>query len=569
MPRFPQSVTALAAMLSIWAAVPGLAAEDPAGQAGPYLAAHMAGAASDYAAAADWFARVSAADPNNQILRQQAAFSQILAGRTADAVPLVEGLDPKNSIAALTMLAADAGADRYQAILDGLDGGRRTGPLLDGLARAWALFGLGQVNEAAAAFDALAAQPPLRPLAMYHKGLALALVGDFEGALAALDDPATEPLRPTRRFIHVRAQVLSQLERDPEAVALLDQSFGGYATPGYARLRDRLKAGETVPFDLVKGARDGLAEAFYSIALITTNQGDDGQTLAYARLATWLRPDHVDATLLVAALLEKAGQNDLAAEAYRSVSIDDPSFYAAELGRADAVAAAGRPDAAIEILEQLAKGAPAIPDAWIRLGDMLRRAERYGDAIAAYDRAVATLGKTEAEHWGVYYARGICRERARDWPGAEADFTKALALNPDQPDVLNYMGYSLLERKERLDEALGMIERAAKADPDSGAITDSLGWGLFRLGRYQEAVGHMEHAVELMPVDPVINDHLGDVYWAVGRKREAEFQWKRALSFKPETEDEAARIRRKLEVGLDALLKEEGAPPLATDRNDG
>ncbi len=155
----------------------------------------------------------------------------------------------------------------------------------------------------------------------------------------------------------------------------------------------------------------------------------------------------------------------------------------------------------------------------------------------------------------------------KNWPAAEADFEKALALRPDQPSVLNYLGYSYLERHEKLDEALGMIERAVAARPDDGAFVDSLGWGLYRLGRYDEAVTQMERAVELMPIDSVVNDHLGDVYWAVGRTREAEFQWSRALSFGPTDETEAARIRRKLEVGLDKVLAEEGAKPLAVTKN--
>ena len=142
----------------------------------------------------------------------------------------------------------------------------------------------------------------------------------------------------------------------------------------------------------------------------------------------------------------------------------------------------------------------------------------------------------------------------------------ALELNPDQPNVLNYLGYSLVEQRRNFDEALGMIERAVEGRPDSGYIVDSLGWVLYRLGRFEEAVEPMERAVELAPIDPIITDHLGDVYWAVGRKREAEFQWLRALSFDPE-EDEADRIRRKLEVGLDVVLEEEGSEPLAVARD--
>jgi Flp pilus assembly protein TadD len=133
--------------------------------------------------------------------------------------------------------------------------------------------------------------------------------------------------------------------------------------------------------------------------------------------------------------------------------------------------------------------------------------------------------------------------------------------------VLNYLGYSYLELNTRLDEALDMIQRAVKARPDDGYVTDSLAWALYRLGRYDEAVAPMERAVELTPVDSIVNDHLGDVYWAVGRKREAEFQWRRALSFNPDSGEEAARIRRKLEVGLDAVLREEGAAPLSVSQN--
>jgi Flp pilus assembly protein TadD len=186
--------------------------------------------------------------------------------------------------------------------------------------------------------------------------------------------------------------------------------------------------------------------------------------------------------------------------------------------------------------------------------------------VLAYDRALEFTEDGARSEWFLHYARGISHEREKNWDNAEADFRAALALNPDQPQVLNYLGYSLVERKEKLDEALDMIERAVAAQPQSGYIVDSLGWVLYRLGRYEEAVEHMERAVALMPVDPVVNDHLGDVYWAVGRYREADFQWKRALSFiDPEDTDGEAdpvRIRRKIDVGLDLVLDEEGAPPL-------
>ena len=289
-------------------------------------------------------------------------------------------------------------------------------------------------------------------------------------------------------------------------------------------------------------------------------------------MALHLRPDHVDALLLTAELLENLERYDLATEVYNAVPNDDPFFHAAEIGRAAALRDSGNTEAAIEVLKSLQKSHGDLPLVHVTLGDTLRGLDRFEDSIAPYDRAISMVETPEERHWAVYFARGISHERVGNWPQAEADFRKSLELRPDQPQVLNYLGYSFLEMQTNFDEALALIERAVELRPDSGYIIDSLGWGLYRLGRYEEAVGHMERAVELMPIDPVVNDHLGDVYWAVGRQREAEFQWHRALSFITDdepTDADPERIRRKLEVGLDAVLAEEGAPPLEVANDDG
>jgi tetratricopeptide (TPR) repeat protein len=280
----------------------------------------------------------------------------------------------------------------------------------------------------------------------------------------------------------------------------------------------------------------------------------------------------VDALLLNAVLLEELGQYDLAIAAYKAVPNDHTASHAAELGRAAALRRSDKVDAAIEVLEQLARRFPDMAVVQSTLGDVLRQKEDYADAVKAYDRAIDLIPEGGRGRWFTHYARAIAHERLDNWTEAEADFRKALELNPEQPQVLNYLGYSMVEQQVNLDEALDMIERAVAKEPDSGYIVDSLGWVLYRLGRYEEAVGHMEHAVELMPVDPVVNDHLGDVYWAVGRAREAEFQWKRALSFvdpaNTDSEADPDRMRRKLEVGLDAVLEMEGAPPLKVANDD-
>jgi tetratricopeptide (TPR) repeat protein len=554
------------------------------GVSGPYLAGRLAMSHFDYAAASEAFTRALISDPSNPQFLENAVIARIGIGDVDKALPIAAELDRLGIVsqaAAMIDIAGFARDEAYDKALAAFDTGLSAGKLVDGLDRAWALVGLGRMSDATEAFDKVAAIEGLKPFASYHKALALASVGDFEGAEAIFASGDAGPLGTARRGIVAQAQVLGQLDRQKDALALLDQGFGPDPDPQVARLREDLAAGRPVAFTVVRGAQDGMAEVYFNLAAAMLTDTPEPYALAYARLASWIRPDHIDAILLTAQILEAQKQYDLATEAYNAVPREDPAYYVAELGRAAELILGDRTDAAIEALTNLSKSFPDLPRVWISLGDALRRVERYGEAAKAYDKAIALFPGDSPNQWPVYYARGIANERENNWPAAEADFRKALALSPEQPQVLNYLGYSFVEKGENLDEALGMIERAVKAEPDSGYIVDSLGWGLYRLGRYAEALGHMEKAVALMPVDSVVNDHLGDVYWAVGRRLEAEFQWRRALSFAPEpgaaadgqTDDEAAkaaaRIRRKLEVGLDTVLKEEGAPPLSVTANGG
>jgi tetratricopeptide (TPR) repeat protein len=126
---------------------------------------------------------------------------------------------------------------------------------------------------------------------------------------------------------------------------------------------------------------------------------------------------------------------------------------------------------------------------------------------------------------------------------------KALDLLPDQPNVLNYLGYSWIDQGVNLDDGMKMIKRAVEQRPDDGYIVDSLGWAYFRIGNYDDAMKNLERAVELRPEDPTINDHLGDAYWRVGRKLEAKFQWAHARDLKPEPDD-LPKIEEKIANGL-------------------
>ncbi|MFD1913282.1 tetratricopeptide repeat protein [Halodurantibacterium flavum] len=556
----------LAAALACFGAATDQARAD--GLAGAYLAGRQALMHNDFAAAAPHLSVAVARDPQHELLLESMIATHVALGDVARAVPAARAMLDQGfptQTAHVVILADQVERGAWEEVLAGAEG-RNVGPLIEGLVVAWAQLGLGRMSEAVAEFDRLMGDPTLAPFAAQHKALALASAGDFEGAEEILRGAAGSGLGLTRRGVQAHVQVLSQLDRVEEAQALLAAVLDANADPVLESLQERLADGEVLPFTIIQQPADGVAEVFYSVAMALAPEDGDQSALLYARLASHDRPAHTDAILLSASLLESMGQYDLATAAYNRISRDDPAYDAAELGRAEALYNGGRVEAAIEVMEQLARARPDLPLIHIGLGDMLRREGRHAEAIPAYDRAIALIDEPSDGHWALFYSRGISHEREGNWPEAEADFRSALDLRPDQPLVLNYLGYSYVERNENLDEALGMIERAVAARPEDGFITDSLGWVLYRLGRYEEAVEHMERAVELTATDPIINDHLGDVYWAVGRRLEAEFQWRRALSFKPEPEEER-RIRRKLDVGLDAVLAEEGAPPLRMTMN--
>jgi len=533
------------------------------GDAGAYLASRVAGNSSDYRAAAQWYARALLADPRNPVLLEGLILSQVSLGEfagAADAARQLVETGQSSPAASIALLVADAEAQDFPAILDA--GARRSvGALLDGLVAAWAEVGTGKMSEALARFDEIAASPGLEAFGLYHKALALASVGDMESADEIMSGRAAGPLVMMRRGVIAHIQILSQLERPADALALVDQAFGAEPDPRSDALRARLTAGGPLPFDMVTGSAQGIGEVFFTLATALNGEADDSYTLLYSRVAAHLNPGNTDARLLSAGLLEQQRQPELAGEVYAQIAPDAPDFHIAEIGRADTLMALDRQDEAIAVLETLTQSHGGLIVVQTALGDALRRMERYDEAIVAYDAAVGLLPALTERHWSLFFARGNSNERAGNWDAAEADLRQALALNPDQPQVLNYLGYSFVDKGENLEEALGMIERAVAARPDAGYIIDSLAWAFYRLGRYDEALAPMERASVLEPVDPVVTDHLGDVYWAVGRRLEAQFQWRRALSFEPK-ETDAIRIRRKLEVGLDAVLAEEGAPPL-------
>ncbi|WP_298858136.1 tetratricopeptide repeat protein [uncultured Sulfitobacter sp.] len=574
MRNFLTSVSAMALGLALTIAAPTPVMAETL--AGSYLAGRNASTRNDFESAAEYYATALKRDPANAELMESAALSYLALGDLAKALPLGEAIlaeGQRSQVARMVVTAGLIDASDFTALAAQEIRSEGISPWVDGLIKAWALIGTDDVDGAMAQFEMTSEDAGMRAIVQFHKALALATVGRYGDAAAVFEADAAGSVARTRRGVIARVEILSQLDRNADAIEVIKTSFNGATDSKLDMLVARLDAEERLPFTHAPTARAGLAEVFYTFAaLLRAEEASNYYTLLYARIAGHLRPDHVDALLLSAALLEDLGQYKLAMQEYRKVGDGDPAYHVAELGRAAALRRLEKADQAIEVLEQLARSHGDLAVVHSTLGDIFRAQDEDQAAIAAYTKALDLIEEGDVRMWFLYFSRGIAYSQDGDSVAAEADFRAALAINPDQPQVLNYLGYSLVEEQRKLDEALDMIERAVAASPDSGYIVDSLGWVYYRLGRYEEAVVQMERAVELEAVDPVVNDHLGDVFWAVGRKREAQFQWKRALSFiefsTMDTEADPDRIRRKLEVGLDVVLAEEGAEPLKVANDD-
>jgi tetratricopeptide (TPR) repeat protein len=483
---------------------------------GSYLAGRHAAVRSDYAAASRYYTDALARDPKNPELMESAALATLSLGEVAQAIPVARALENtgQSSQVAQLLLSADLGArGAYDALLARETAPSGIGLLVDGLVKAWAHLGKGDTDAAMAAFDTHAQQPGIGGFVMYHKALALASIGEFEAANQLFETGATGVAGNTRRAVLARAEILSQMGQPENAVTLIDTSFEGATDPELEAVLTQLASGEPLDITVVRDVRDGLAEVYFTFAaILRSEQAGDNYVLLYTQIAQFLRPSHIDALLLKSDLLERLEQFDLAIDALQQVPADNPAYHAAEQARASVMRRADRPDEAIEVLQQLARSHAENASVQTSLGDALRSQEDFEGAITAYDRALELLPQENPRRWVLYYSRGIAQERSGNWQASESDFRAALAINPEQPNVLNYLGYSMVEQQRNLDEALDMIERAVAANPDSGYIVDSLGWVLYRLGRYDEAVVQMEKAVQLLAVDPVVNDHLGDVY---------------------------------------------------------
>ena len=522
---------------------------------GSYLVGRYAHARGDYAAAARHLRRVLDTDPDNPSLLRRTVSLLTAEGRIEDAAELsrrLVGISDDARLARFVLGLQEARAGDYEGALERIDEISPDGvySLLVPLAEGWLHAGSGADAAALAALAPLAERDSYRPFYLLHAGLMHDLAGREADAEALLRE-AVAISGGSHRPVAALGSVLMRAGRAVEARAVYAEYRAQNPENVWAeRMLAASHAGMSVP-PLVRDARGGLAEALLGAAAALPQRDNGDAALIFARLALYLHDELDTVRFLIGEILEDAERLEDAVDAYLSIPAGSDYAWAARLRAASDLADLDRHDEAVAALRAMMEERPERIDAASALGDVFRVDERYDEAAEAYDIAVGRLANVENQHWRLFYVRGIAFERVGEWPKAEADFLRALELEPDQPLVLNYLGYSWVEQERNLDEAKTMIEKAVELRPDDGYIVDSLGWVAYRLGDFEEAARQLELAVELVPGDPIINDHLGDAYWQVGRLNEARFQWRRVLTLEPEDEL-ADQVRRKLAGGLSA-----------------
>jgi len=521
---------------------------------GSYLAGRHAQYVRDPAAAIDFYRTTLNNFTDNNVVMRRMAMLLITEGRIDEALNYTGG-----------MTDADGGSNNLSKLLRTLEY-LRIGRLKEAesvvtalpqtglnlftrpLIRAWILVGLQRYDEAIAEIQSKEENKAFTALFGVHAALINVLKGDVQKADAQFKTAIAQRRSPNLRLTQLYGNFLQRAGRNDDARAIYDSYMN--AQPNSAMIRGIYKSltENKKPGTEVASVTDGAAEALFSLASSVQRQ-NARQALIFVRLAVRLKPDFTLARLLIAETLESQERYTAAIEEYQRIAKDPAYSWTARLRIAGNYDSLDQTDKAVQELRAMARAEPKRHDVLIRLGDILRRRKRYREASRAYTDAKARIPTLERQHWTLLYSAGIANERIKNWKVAESDFLKALELVPNQPLVLNYLGYSWVENGENLERARKMIQTAVKKRPRDGYIVDSLGWVLYRLGDIDGAVKHLERAVLLRPEDPTINDHLGDVYWKVGRRHEARFQWDRALALDPER-DQITKIKAKLRNGL-------------------
>lgn len=509
-----------------------------------FLIARVANMTGDFSVASQRYdSALSQTDVDPQLLNGGIG-AALSAGDAARARELARAAPNEDAPPLATIVrAADALANgRYAAATREIEQ-LRAGPTDELTARmmlTWAEAGAGREDAALLQLEQLSEVRPYGALIAYQQAMALDFAGRNDDARTAYDAAADGGLW-LAPAVERHADLLARTGAADEAEALLTGSPSRNDSEALARDVERLRSSGRVTATPLTPAR-GAAISLFGLGAVFLQERDEARGLATMTLALMLDPTLDPARLSFAQAQAELDHHAEARAALAQVQTASPYYLSAQIMTAWVLKEEGRADEALALAQQVAAQGERGKRA---LADMYRSLDQYAEAERLYSELIAG----GAEEWRLYYYRASVRERLGRWPEAEADLQQALTVSPDQPEVMNFLGYTWADRGEHMQEALAMLQRAVEQRPSSAAIIDSLGWAYYRLGEYDKALEHLERAVELMPADATLNDHLGDLYWRLERYTEARFQWRRALSAEP---DDPAAIEAKIEHGLPA-----------------
>jgi tetratricopeptide (TPR) repeat protein len=516
---------------------------------GNFLAGLFAQSQFDHKAAASYFGRALEDDPDNLELLQRAYLALAAEGRFTEAVRAANRVllfESDNAFASLVVAVGEAKEGDFAAVerrLTPFVGRRNSNNFITPLLVAWAQVGQNRIDRALITLAPMASNTNLAPLFDFHA----ALINDLAGRKGAAEQHYRDTVASNQLSLRAVQAAGAFLQRDGKTQAAQDlyrKYMSQHPDTSLLDPTEMLAAGAKLSRP-VSGAKEGMAEALFGAGTSFRQGNALDAAMVFVRLALELAPEFSVARGTLGDILQAQSRIDEANSVFSGIKPDAPMYWASQLRIAGNLDAKDKVDESVALLRRLATERPERIDAVTAIGDLFSRRKRFSEAARAYEEAIGRVPQIEKRHWPLFYSRGIAHERSKNWARAEADFLKALELEPDQPLVLNYLGYSWVEQGINLDRAKAMIARAVDQRPNDGYIVDSLGWVLFRLGDFAGAVRQLERAVELRPEDPTINDHFGDALWEVGRQDEARFQWSRALSLDPEPEL-AVQIKEKL-----------------------
>ncbi len=535
---------------------------------GNYLAARHATYEKDTRAAAEFYRNAVEEDPDNNIILERAFLLELSSGNLTGAVDLAERLikvDPAHRLSRYVLGVIDLRARQFQSARRQFELSDKRGPIgemVSTLLIAWSYQGSGDTAQALEVIDNLEGPEWFGVFKSYHSALISELAGRTNIARAQYT-AAYEADNSLYRVVEGYARFLARNGDAGKAIEILEEYQSVIPNhPIISTLLAQLRDGVT-PDPIIRSTPEGASEGLYGIGSALARDRGSDLAIVFLEFARHLSPQSPQVLVSLGNIHEQNENYDLAIESYNAVSKDSPFWPGAQIQAALNLSQIEQNEEAISILRNLILADPSNQQAQQSLGFIFRNLERYDEAVEVFSLAINQLDEIGPDDWRLLYSRGISYERLKNWPSAESDLVKALELAPDNPQVLNYLGYSWIDQGLYLDRAMDMIRRAVEQRPDDGYIVDSLGWAYYQLGEYEEAVTELERAVHLKPEDPVINDHLGDAYWRAGRRLEARFQWEQARIFGPEPEV-LEQIEDKLADGLPDVQLERTAGEDAT-----